>query len=250
MYIDNVEYTPYEQALLKTATRMVAAAFKKARSVERPKKIRCHELARAVGTLLHLKVEDGVGLSLDGPVEHSWLRTPRGKVLDVLALDRLPMVQLVPIGDYDLVCLYHRTPLKLRVPVDPLVVAALVATMGPHCAIPKGIRPDTPFVAIQSHGKVHYQTKEFALRTPVGKTMSNQTTTFDTTMDDTSLREWAAGWCAHPGDVLRAVVEAFIRNRNMLSEAETALVEAQERCDSLQERLDAKEPPWKPKKFT
>jgi len=66
--------------------------------------VRCHELARAVGRMLGLQVQDG----LYGFVEHSWLwlsspeadyrRFPRyhlPKILDVYVPGSLPQVQLV-----------------------------------------------------------------------------------------------------------------------------------------------------------
>lgn len=60
--------------------------------------IRCHELARAIGLMLHLPVTDGKY----GPVEHSWCWTRQGQggecpgnILDVYSIGRLPMVQLV-----------------------------------------------------------------------------------------------------------------------------------------------------------
>lgn len=64
--------------------------------------LRCHEVARAVGKVLDLPVQDGKY----GTVEHSWIwtfgarlgtRPPirEAHVLDVYAVGRLPQVQLV-----------------------------------------------------------------------------------------------------------------------------------------------------------
>lgn len=60
--------------------------------------LRCHEVARAVGSVLSLRVVDGKF----GPVEHSWcsLVDMTGSVsqqfiLDVYAVGRLPVVQLL-----------------------------------------------------------------------------------------------------------------------------------------------------------
>lgn len=63
--------------------------------------VRCHELARAVGQMLDLEVADG----WYGMIDHSWLWTRKPKrsffadgvpnILDVYAVGRLPMVQLV-----------------------------------------------------------------------------------------------------------------------------------------------------------
>jgi len=58
--------------------------------------LRCHEVARAVGTVLGLETQDGHY----GPVEHSWLVVPprsmgRGPgVLDVYSVGSLPTVRL------------------------------------------------------------------------------------------------------------------------------------------------------------
>jgi hypothetical protein len=61
--------------------------------------VRCHEVARLVGTMLGLPVVDGSY----GMMEHSWLWThkrespfdPIPNVLDCYAVGRLPAVQLV-----------------------------------------------------------------------------------------------------------------------------------------------------------
>ncbi len=57
--------------------------------------LRCHEVARAVGSFLHLEVVDGKF----GNVEHSWLLIQRDKnlpyILDTYSVGRLPTVQLM-----------------------------------------------------------------------------------------------------------------------------------------------------------
>lgn len=62
--------------------------------------IRCHEVARAVYEILDLKSLDGpkVEDGKYGSVEHSWIRFDRKTVLDVYAIGRLPMVQLVELN--------------------------------------------------------------------------------------------------------------------------------------------------------
>ena len=54
-------------------------------------RIRCHELANAVGTYLRLQVTNGNC----GSVEHTWCWTTRDHILDVYSIGTLPMVQLV-----------------------------------------------------------------------------------------------------------------------------------------------------------
>lgn len=54
-------------------------------------KLRCHEVARIVGTILRLDVIDGHY----GAVDHSWCLTPRKRILDPYCVGRLPQVQLV-----------------------------------------------------------------------------------------------------------------------------------------------------------
>lgn len=65
--------------------------------------LRCHELARAVQIVTYdsghtLVVVDGKC----GPIEHSWLMTDGGRILDPYAPGRLPAVQLVDpiVGAY------------------------------------------------------------------------------------------------------------------------------------------------------
>jgi hypothetical protein len=97
-------FTARELQLLEKATKLVAAVSDDTAYVAAGELIRCHELARAVGDVLHLPVVDGKF----GSVEHSWLLTtlpnsakrtagfvPRPSILDVYSVGRLPMVQLV-----------------------------------------------------------------------------------------------------------------------------------------------------------
>jgi hypothetical protein len=86
-----------DKGLLRRAEALVASLPDEAT----PGEVRCHELARAVGRVLGLPVQDG----RYGMVEHSWLWTeePRGRqpnVIDVYAVGRLPMVQLVDMGHF------------------------------------------------------------------------------------------------------------------------------------------------------
>ena len=60
--------------------------------------LRCHEVARIIGSLLNLQVQDGHY----GPVEHSWLWMKPWKngkyppnILDVYSVGSLPQVKLV-----------------------------------------------------------------------------------------------------------------------------------------------------------
>lgn len=62
-------------------------------------RLRCHEVAMAVGTYLKLQIVDGKY----GMVNHSWLLTGFGRghtdnILDVYAVGRLPQVQLVDMA--------------------------------------------------------------------------------------------------------------------------------------------------------
>jgi hypothetical protein len=98
-YSDGV-FTPEEQVLLREATRiieMLPDPEEVLRGVRyaRPRDLRCHELARAVGEVLGLAVQDGHY----GAVEHSWLWTtkdpPYTAILDVYCVGSLPQVRLL-----------------------------------------------------------------------------------------------------------------------------------------------------------
>jgi len=91
--------------------------------------LRCHEVTRAVGAQIGLKVVDGKS----GRVDHSWLLTvdnPRSNILDVYVVGRLPQVQLVDmkyIGPrHDLVYV----PGKDRTDIDGAVVEKLLQFFG------------------------------------------------------------------------------------------------------------------------
>lgn len=65
------------------------------------KPLRCHEVTRAIATILGLPFTDGKF----GAVEHSWIWTTTtldgeypGNILDVYSVGRLPVVQLVGYG--------------------------------------------------------------------------------------------------------------------------------------------------------
>ena len=92
--------------------------------------LRCHEVARAVGRIVHLPVQDGdYGVG----VEHSWLWFENGDVLDVYATGRLPIVQYVrarhPFRAHR--DLYHGGPPRTDIAED--VVEALVHA---GCGVP------------------------------------------------------------------------------------------------------------------
>lgn len=92
-------------------------------------KVRCHELARAVGNLLKLPVQDG-RYKL---IEHSWIWTsnpsPFVKIIDVYTPGCLPQVQLI---DY----ISHATPHydsyrpgDERTDIDHIMVNKLMSAM-------------------------------------------------------------------------------------------------------------------------
>ncbi len=104
---------------------------------DRPKTVRCHELARAVGEVLKLPFQDG----MYGFVEHTWLWThPLGdgadysdilrigpNILDVYCVGRLPMVQLVDGKHTQLPHIgWSYRPTNLRTDIDSSCVKSLV----------------------------------------------------------------------------------------------------------------------------
>lgn len=92
-YAAVVIFDAEELALLKRATRLVDCLPDYTVSYRMP--VRCHELARAVGQILKLKVIDG----RYGVADHSWLMTEKPyHLLDVYACGRLPQVQLVDVS--------------------------------------------------------------------------------------------------------------------------------------------------------
>lgn len=92
--------------------------------------IRCHEVARAVGHILGLPVQDGHhGLS-----EHSWLWTeePRGfmpNLIDVYSVGRLPIVQIVDMRHLRLYSMDYKIG-KRRRDIRRGVVRALIEAAG------------------------------------------------------------------------------------------------------------------------
>lgn len=92
--------------------------------------LRCHEVARAVGQWLGLDYADG----LYGAVQHTWLWVPVKPgpgvlrvihILDVYAVGRLPIVQLIDQGFYPHYDLYKPGPLP-RVEIDRSLVQHLL----------------------------------------------------------------------------------------------------------------------------
>ena len=87
-YSERRVFSGEEQALLREATQLVAR-------LPDDNDLRCHELARVIGELLRLPVQDG-HYKL---VEHSWLWARREKpytsILDVYCVGSLPMVRLL-----------------------------------------------------------------------------------------------------------------------------------------------------------
>jgi hypothetical protein len=96
-YSEEEIFSEAEVLLLQKATKVVAG-------LNASGGIRCHELARAIGWLLELEVQDGYY----GFVDHSWLWTTRldlervitprlglPNILDVYCVGSMPMVRLV-----------------------------------------------------------------------------------------------------------------------------------------------------------
>jgi hypothetical protein len=104
-------------------------------------KLRCHELARAVGRILGLEHEDGVY----GFVDHTWLWTTAldrqsplvqetrigfPNVLDVYSVGQLPMVRLVECGHASLPHMgWSYRPRRPRKDIDEGLVDRLVRIM-------------------------------------------------------------------------------------------------------------------------
>jgi hypothetical protein len=91
-------FKPFELALFQRARALVTVL-----SDTFDFEIRCHELARAVGEILRLDVQDGYY----GFVDHTWLwtsplvphlragRSGFSNILDVYSVGQLPMVRLI-----------------------------------------------------------------------------------------------------------------------------------------------------------
>lgn len=102
-------FVPIERALFRVVTDMVDCLPE----LRKTGRWRCHELSR--GVLQHLRqsrrLREG-GVLLDerifvvdgkyGPVDHSWIAWPKHysqpRILDVYAVGRLPMVQLIDVS--------------------------------------------------------------------------------------------------------------------------------------------------------
>lgn len=94
-YAENTVFSQLEQVAWRTATQLVDG-LNRCLSVQEQEGLRCHELARAVAHALgegDVEVVDGYY----GYVNHSWLRfkAQPTHLLDVYAVGRMPMVQLV-----------------------------------------------------------------------------------------------------------------------------------------------------------
>ncbi len=88
-YSETHVFSARELKILQQATEIVAG-------FPGEPELRCHEVARAVGHLLGLEVQDGKY----GIVEHSWLwltPEPHTAILDVYCVGRLPQVQIVDL---------------------------------------------------------------------------------------------------------------------------------------------------------
>ncbi len=109
--------------------------------------LRCHELVRAVHSVVHAVARDNVAVSdceyelvvVDGhcgPVEHSWLRCADGAILDAYVPGRLPAVQI--IDGNSVVCVQYR-PGPPRRDIRQSIVSRLVAEMRsvalPSCSV-------------------------------------------------------------------------------------------------------------------
>lgn len=147
-YSQRVIFDERKQNLLLAATRLVEHAFASP-VLERElanwaspwNEVRCHELARAVGRVLVLPVQDGYY----GFVDHSWLWTeeidPEGPlndrlgfpdILDVYAVGSLPMVRLVSARHTALphVGWSYRPSVRPRDDVSEEVVKHMIRAMG------------------------------------------------------------------------------------------------------------------------
>jgi hypothetical protein len=99
-YSERVRFTKREGKILSSAS--LAVALLPTDLDPSGEELRCHELARAIGELLNLRVVDG----MYGLVDHSWCvitAAPEAgsdasswdKILDVYAIGRCPQVQLI-----------------------------------------------------------------------------------------------------------------------------------------------------------
>jgi hypothetical protein len=129
-------FTEKEVRLFHVATQLVEA-------LPRPPKLRCHELARALGCILGLQHQDGYY----GFVDHSWLWTTKPEwntltertrlgfpnILDVYSVGSLPMVRLVDGKHPSLPHVgWAYRPGKLREDIDQVAVNDLVNEFTRH----------------------------------------------------------------------------------------------------------------------
>lgn len=98
-YSEREIFTKKEVLLMRGAATFVDALMPED-EMGKLVELRCHELARVIGTIMQLSWVDGHY----GAVEHSWLLLPPGVrgfsrgILDVYAVARLPMVQLIDVN--------------------------------------------------------------------------------------------------------------------------------------------------------
>jgi len=128
-------FTQCEQELLVQAQTLVEAVPSTV-----GEQVRCHELARAVATILSLPVQDGRFEA----VEHSWIWAKSGweyhsdyrdfcgapPILDVYVPGCLPQVQLVDWSHWGLPYKRVYVPGELRNDIDDEMLKRLVAMMG------------------------------------------------------------------------------------------------------------------------
>lgn len=119
-------FKPWELELFKRAQGLVAKVPDSFTG------IRCHEIARAVGLILKLQVQDGKF----GRVEHSWLWVSKWEwgtyppsILDVYAVGKLPQVQLIDVSAMSTPHLKNYYPEEIRGDVDWKIVRRLVTCM-------------------------------------------------------------------------------------------------------------------------
>lgn len=155
-----------ERYLLKKATEMVRSVDEKAICRHFPVfgNIRCHELARAVGKLLRLRVVDGYVVETFGIGDHSWLLTPAGNILDVYSIAQIPMVQLIHQERHALAKTHQEGRLTLDQPIHKGVIAALVKMMSEeeHVVQAQAIYNGTLYK--KGHAKVSVRPKRKALK--------------------------------------------------------------------------------------
>lgn len=128
-YSETHVFSEYDLWMLKTAQDLVARIPEDGSPNHPEGLLRCHEIARVVAKCLHIEqmVEDGKY----GHTDHSWIRFPNTNILDVYAVGRLPMVQLVCCTSLTLLepTLYKR--LGARTDIDHTLVEQLHAVLCP-----------------------------------------------------------------------------------------------------------------------